>query len=62
MSDPTPGPVPPGPTAAPVDEEVLEYDVLVIGGGPAGTAAALRAAGLGARTALVEARDRKSVV
>ncbi|WP_299037819.1 NAD(P)/FAD-dependent oxidoreductase [uncultured Pseudokineococcus sp.] len=37
-------------------QEPESYDVLVIGGGPAGTAAALRAAGLGARTALVEAR------
>ena len=32
------------------------YDVLVIGAGPAGTAAALRAAELGARVAVVEAR------
>ncbi|MCU1431550.1 MAG: pyridine nucleotide-disulfide oxidoreductase dimerization region [Actinotalea sp.] len=32
------------------------YDVLVIGAGPAGTSAALRAAELGARVALVEAR------
>ncbi|MEJ5868412.1 NAD(P)/FAD-dependent oxidoreductase [Pseudokineococcus sp. 5B2Z-1] len=41
---------------SPQPEQTPEYDVLVIGGGPAGTAAALRAAGLGARTALVEAR------
>ena len=32
------------------------YDVLVIGGGPAGTAAALRAAELGATVAVVEQR------
>lgn len=32
------------------------YDILVIGAGPAGTSAALRAAELGARVALVEAR------
>ena len=31
------------------------YDVLVIGGGPGGYAAAIRGAQLGARTALVEA-------
>ncbi|MDN3495729.1 NAD(P)/FAD-dependent oxidoreductase [Planococcus sp. APC 4015] len=35
-----------------------EYDVAVIGGGPAGTSAALRAAGLGARVVLLEASDR----
>src|SRR6516165_10076566 len=31
----------------------LEFDVIVIGAGPAGTAAALRAADLGAKTALI---------
>jgi pyruvate/2-oxoglutarate dehydrogenase complex dihydrolipoamide dehydrogenase (E3) component len=36
---------------------VERFDVIVIGGGPAGTTAALRAAELGARVALVE-RDR----
>jgi len=36
---------------------VEEYDLAVIGGGPAGVTAALRAAELGARVALVE-RDR----
>src|SRR5687767_4818188 len=36
---------------------VDRFDLIVIGGGPAGTTAALRAAELGARVALVE-RDR----
>ncbi len=36
---------------------VERFDLIVIGGGPAGTTAALRAAELGARVALVE-RDR----
>ena len=31
-----------------------DYDIIVIGGGPAGYVAAIRAAQLGARTALVE--------
>ncbi|MEJ5914677.1 dihydrolipoyl dehydrogenase family protein [Pseudokineococcus sp. 1T1Z-3] len=45
-----------------MDDTVLDddagpmVDVLVVGGGPAGTAAALRAASLGASTVLVEAR------
>ncbi|WP_432496116.1 dihydrolipoyl dehydrogenase family protein [Kineococcus gypseus] len=37
-------------------DAVSEYDVVVVGGGPAGTSAAVRAAELGARTALLEAR------
>jgi pyruvate/2-oxoglutarate dehydrogenase complex dihydrolipoamide dehydrogenase (E3) component len=38
------------------DETPATYDVLVIGAGPAGTAAAVRAAELGARVAVAEAR------
>ena len=34
--------------------DVKEYDVLVIGGGPAGYIAAIKASRLGAKTALVE--------
>jgi len=36
----------------------LEYDVLVIGGGPAGIAAAVKASELGLKTLLVENRER----
>ncbi len=49
---------PPSPSAGPEDEAVPENtpsDVLVIGGGPGGTSAALTAARLGARVTLVEA-------
>ena len=35
--------------------ELMHYDVVVIGAGPAGTSAALRAAELGASVAVVEA-------
>lgn len=42
-------------SAAPARAEVDEYDVAVIGAGPAGTAAALRAAELGARVVVLEA-------
>ncbi len=34
------------------------YDVLVMGGGPAGLAAAVKAAELGLRPLIIEARDR----
>jgi hypothetical protein len=37
-----------------MDEHVVKYDVVVVGGGAAGLAAAIGAAGAGARTALVE--------
>ena len=40
------------------DESIKKYDVVVVGGGPAGYVAAIKAARLGAKTALVE----KSVV
>ena len=40
------------------DEEIKKYDVVVVGGGPAGYVSAIKAARLGAKTALVE----KSVV
>jgi dihydrolipoamide dehydrogenase len=45
----------------------LNFDVIVIGGGPAGYHAAIRAAQLGLNTAIVEKwlnkeKDRKSVV
>ena len=36
-------------------DDPAHYDVLVIGAGPAGTSAALRAAELGARVAVIEA-------
>ena len=39
-----------------------EFDVVVIGGGPGGYAAGIRAAQLGLSVALVEREDRKSVV
>ncbi len=42
--------------AAPATSDVRRYDVLVVGAGPAGTSAALRAAELGARVGLLEAR------
>ena len=35
----------------------LEYDVIIIGGGPAGYIAANKASQLGAKTALVEYRE-----
>lgn len=37
-----------------MDQQTLTYDVVVVGGGAAGLAAAIAAAGAGARTALVE--------
>ncbi|MGJ7439934.1 dihydrolipoyl dehydrogenase family protein [Aquipuribacter sp. MA13-6] len=39
-----------------LDDQVASYDVVVVGAGPAGTAAAVRAAELGARVAVAEAR------
>jgi NADPH-dependent 2,4-dienoyl-CoA reductase/sulfur reductase-like enzyme len=41
---------------APADAVLLSYDLLIVGGGPAGLAAAVEAAGLGLRTALVDER------
>ncbi|MCY0868958.1 MAG: FAD-dependent oxidoreductase [Desulfurococcus sp.] len=37
--------------------KILQHDVVVIGGGPAGIAAAIKASQLGLRTALIENRD-----
>ncbi len=48
------GQVNPEPEAAAFDKEYRQADVTVIGGGPAGLRAALAAAGLGARVALLE--------
>ena len=45
-------------TARDAAESPDRYDVAVIGAGPAGTAAALRAAELGARVVVLEASDR----
>ena len=45
-------------TTATAETTTEDFDVAVIGGGPAGTAAALRAAELGASVVLLEASDR----
>ena len=37
------------------------YDVVIIGGGPAGYNAAIRAGQLGMRAAIIEARDTKTL-
>jgi pyruvate/2-oxoglutarate dehydrogenase complex dihydrolipoamide dehydrogenase (E3) component len=37
--------------------KTLEYDTVVIGGGPAGIAAAIKATELGLKTILIENRD-----
>ncbi|PSJ19236.1 dihydrolipoyl dehydrogenase, partial [Halomonas sp. ND22Bw] len=39
------------------DEQQYDYDVLVIGAGPGGYVAAIRAAQLGLKTACVESRE-----
>jgi len=41
-----------------VESGLTDYDVVVIGGGPAGYVAAIRAAQLGMTTACVEGRGR----
>jgi len=48
------GPVPPAPPTGRYDQRVVHCDVLVVGGGPAGMAAAVGAAGSGASVLLVD--------